>query len=406
MSRLKIKKTAPNSNVIKQPFNKMASPCKKYEKAFSVWFTVSSGLSFWKGRVALYAILRAMGIGKGDEVILPGYTCVMDVNPVKYLGAKPVYVDIEPETFNINVDFLEEKITPNTKAIIAQHTYGYPCDMGAIMNIADKNRVPVVEDCCLALGSKYKATLCGTFGKAAYFSSQWNKPFTTGLGGMAITDDAKLADEINSLCQKELCHPSKKEVLLLAAQLAVYRAFIYPRTTALAQTIFRSLTKKGLVIGSSKTSEFKPEMPLDFFKAMSSVQARSGLKQLKKIEQNIAHRKKAARLYDELFEKKGWKSRNYSKDIMDPVMVRYPLRISQKNEALAEAAKAGIELGSWFECPLHPIETPLAAYDYTPGMCPEAEKASREVVNLALHPRAGKETARKTVDFITRFSQA
>jgi dTDP-4-amino-4,6-dideoxygalactose transaminase len=147
-------------------------------------------------------------------------------------------------------------------------------------------------------------------------------------------------------------------------------------------------------------------MPLDFFKAMSSVQARSGLKQLKKIEQNIAHRKKAARLYDELFEKKGWKSRNYSKDIMDPVMVRYPLRISQKNEALAEAAKAGIELGSWFECPLHPIETPLAAYDYTPGMCPEAEKASREVVNLALHPRAGKETARKTVDFITRFSQA
>lgn len=378
---------------------------ERYEQEFSKVFQEKWAFAFWKGRVALYAILKAMHINQGDEIILPGYTCVMDVNPVKYLGAKPVYVDIEPETFNINVGLLEERITPNTKVIIAQHTYGYPCDMDAIMNIAEKNSVTIVEDCCLALGSKYKGKLCGTFGKAAYFSSQWNKTFTTGLGGMAITDDAKLADDINSLCQRQLCHPSKKEVLLLAAQLAVYRAFIYPRTTALAQTIFRSLTKKGLVIGSSKTSEFKPEMPLDFFKAMSSVQARSGLKQLKKIEQNIAHRKKAAQLYDELLEKKGWKSRNYNKDIMDPVMVRYPLRISQKNEALAEAAKAGIELGSWFECPLHPIETPLAVYDYKPGMCPEAEKASREVVNLPLHPRAGEKTARKTIDFITRFSQ-
>ena len=379
---------------------------KKYQAKFADFFNFEYAFAFFKGRVALYAILKAIAVGPGDEVILPGYTCVMDVNPVKYLGAKPVYVDIEPETFNINVNLLKDKITTKTKVIIAQHTYGYPCDMNAIMNIADKNGVTIVEDCCLALGSKYKGKLCGTFGKAAYFSFQWNKPFTTGLGGMAITDDAELADDIDSLCQKELCHPSKKEVLLLAAQLAVYRAFIYPRTTALAQTIFRSLTKKDLVIGSSKTSEFKPEMPLDFFKAMSSVQARSGLKQLKKIEQNIAHRKKMAQLYDQLLKEKGWNTRNYDSSIIDPVMVRYPVRVAEKNRALTEASKASVELGSWFECPLHPIETPLAAYDYEPGMCPEAEKASREVVNLPLHPRAGKKTARKTVDFITRFSQA
>lgn len=378
---------------------------QEYESAFSKWFHSQSAFSFWKGRVALYAILKAMHLNQGDEVILPGYTCVMAVNPVKYLGAKPVYVDIEPETFNINVNLLGKKITANTKAIIAQHTYGYPCDMDAIMNIADKNRVPVVEDCCLALGSKYKGKLCGTFGKAAYFSFQWNKTFTTGLGGMVITDDAKLADEITSLCDKELCHPSKKEVLLLAAQLAIYRAFIYPRTTALAQTIFRSLTKRGLVVGSSKASEFKPEMPLDFFKAMSAVQARSGLCQLKKLQKNIEHRKHMAEYYDSLLADKGWKVREYDKNTVEPVMVRYPVRIKEKDRALKEAAGAGIELGSWFECPLHPIETPLAAYDYKPGMCPEAEKASRGVVNLPLHPRAGEKTARKTVDFITRFSQ-
>ena len=84
--------------------------------------------------------------------------------------------------------------------------------------------------------------------------------------------------------------------------------------------------------------------------------------------------------------------------------MRYPVRIVEKNKALAEAANAGIELGSWFECPLHPIETPLEAYDYEIGMCPEAEKASKEVVNLPLHLRVNKKTADRTVDFITKYT--
>ena len=86
-------------------------------------------------------------------------------------------------------------------------------------------------------------------------------------------------------------------------------------------------------------------------------------------------------------------------------MVRYPVRIKEKEKALETAASAGVELGSWFECPLHPIETPLKAYDYEIGMCPEAEKAGREVVNLPTHPRANEKTVRKTVEFITRFTQ-
>ncbi|UCG46724.1 MAG: DegT/DnrJ/EryC1/StrS aminotransferase family protein, partial [Phycisphaerales bacterium] len=78
----------------------------RYEGEFARWFDADAGFAFWKGRVALYAILKAMGLGPGDEVIVPGYTCVMDVNPIKYLGARPVYVDIEPDTFNINTDLL------------------------------------------------------------------------------------------------------------------------------------------------------------------------------------------------------------------------------------------------------------------------------------------------------------
>jgi len=378
----------------------------EYEKMFAEWFGAGRAFSFWKARVGLYAILKAMGVGAGDEVVIPGYTCVVDVNPVLYLKAKPIYVDVEPNTFNIDVKALEEKITPNTKVIMAQHTYGYPCDMDAIVGIAEKSGTYVIEDCCHAFGSRYKGRTAGTFGQVAYFSSQWNKPYTTGLGGMVLVRDGELANKIESLCSREMVMPSKKEVLMLTAQLAVYRAFIYPRTTALAQNAFRLLTRRGVVVGSSSTSELGPaQMEPDYFKAMSCVQARSGLKQLRKVEGNIAHRKRIAQYYDDLLEKKGWVTRQYDRSTSEPVMVRYPVRIIAKERALHEAAKSGVELGDWFECPLHATEAPLEAYDYKTGTCPEGEKASAEVVNLPVHPRVNQKTAEKTVEFITRFAQ-
>jgi len=379
---------------------------EQYQREFARFFGAGRAFSFWKGRVGLYALLRALEVGEGDEVILPGYTCVMNVNPIKYVGATPIYVDIEPDTFNIDVNLLQKKITNRTKVIIAQHTYGYPCDMDTIMEIAGRRGVCVIEDCCLALGSKYKGRLAGTLGRAAYFSFQWNKPYTTGLGGMVITNDKELARRMESLQTEQMCCPSAREVFMLSIQLLIYRLLVYPGTTALAQSLFRYLTRRGAVVGSSDTSEFGPTRADDFFKGSSVMQARSGLRQLRTIEDNISHRVNMARLYDELLENKGWKVRNYDKALIAPVMVRYPLRIKEKQEALAQAAKAGIELGSWFECPLHPIETPLASYDYKIGMCPQAEKAAREAVNLPLHPRANARTVEKTVNFITRFTQA
>jgi dTDP-4-amino-4,6-dideoxygalactose transaminase len=250
------------------------------------------------------------------------------------------------------------------------------------------------------------AKLAGTLGLAGYFSFQWNKPYTTGLGGMVVTSDKELARRIESLQAEEMCLPSAREVFMLSMQLLIYRLLVYPGTTALAQSLFRYLTHKGAVVGSSDTKEFEPAEADDFFKGSSVIQARSGLRQLRKIEDNISHRLNMARLYDELLERKGWKGRNYDKAAIAPVMVRYPLRIAEKQEALAQAAKAGIELGSWFECPLHPVETPLASYDYKIGTCPQAEKAAREVVNLPLHPRVSEKTAVKTVQFITDYTQA
>lgn len=376
-----------------------------YQHDCAAYFSATSAFAFWKGRVALYAMLKSLGVGPGDEVILPGYTCVMDVNPIKYLGAIPRYVDIEPETYNLNVELLEDAITPRTKVIIAQHTYGYLVEMDRLMAIAAAHHIPVIEDCCLSLGSRYRDRLAGTMGLAAYFSTQWNKPYTTGLGGIAITSDADLAAGIQRVCDSDLIYPSSKTSVRLAVQLAVYRAVVYPRTTMFIRRVFRYLMYKGLVVASSSLDEkHKNEIPADFFMGASCVQARAGIRQLKRLEKNLAHRRKMTQLYDELLAAKGW-SITTPPAHTDPILVRYPVRITEKWPALEEAPKCGVELGSWFESPLHPKETDLQSGHYQLGMCPQAEKAASEVVNLPVHPRVSESTVRRTVEFITRYRQ-
>jgi dTDP-4-amino-4,6-dideoxygalactose transaminase len=143
----------------------------------------------------------------------------------------------------------------------------------------------------------------------------------------------------------------------------------------------------------------------DFLKGMSELQARTGLHQLHKIETNIAHRRQMKQVYDNLLTERDWPLPEIP-DESDPVLVRYPVRVADKGLALAEAAKYLVELGSWFECPLHPIETPLGMYDYQTGDCPEAENACRHVVNLPMHPRANVRTAERSVEFIARIGPA
>jgi len=378
---------------------------QRYHTQFARTFGANAAFGFWKGRVALYAILRAMGIKEGDEVIMPGYTCVMAVNPIIYLGAKPVFVDIDPKTYNMDPNQVEAKISAQTRLIIAQHTYGIPADMDAILDISRRKGIRVMEDCCLSIGSTIRGKKTGTFGEAAYFSFQWNKPYTSGLGGMALTCNEEIGQRIGELWERETCEPSSKQINLLRLQLMVYRSLIYPKTTALAQETFRTLNKWGLVVGSSQSSEMTPKMESDFFKRMSDMQARAGLRQLSQLDDNLAHRRKMRRLYDELVAQHGWEGPMISPDA-DPVLVRYPLRVADKAKALQRASAHFVELGSWFECPLHPIETDMSAYGYHEGMCPEADKASREVVNLPCHMRASESTARRSVAFLAKLAKA
>lgn len=383
----------------------MTGPVTAFEKTFAEWLGVRRAFAFWKGRVAMYAILKAMGVGEGDEVILPGYTCVVAVNPSKFLGATPIYVDIEPATYNIDPEAIEAKITPRTKTIIAQHTYGYPAEMDAILAIAEKHGLPVIEDSCLAVGSTYKGRKTGTMGVAAFWSFQWNKTFTSGIGGMATTCDRDLASKIERLQAEEAVRPHLRECAMLTLQRGVRKAVLFPKTFMLLQAAFRWMVHRKLMVGSSATSEYEQQRAPEFFKIMGSGQGRCGCREVRRLDENLARRRHMADLYDRLLAEIGWPRPPLPEHIA-PALVRYPVRVADKKTALALAAERRVELGDWFERPLHQALVSLDVYDYHSGMCPEAEKAAREVVNLPMHRRVRERHAREAVNLIREIGPA
>lgn len=165
-----------------------------FENQFAAYVGVKHAASVCNGTVALHLALIALGIGPGDEVIVPTLTYIASVNAITYTGATPVFVDSLPDTWQMNPEDIEKKITSNTKAVMAVHLYGHPCDMDSIVAICKKNDLFLIEDCAEAIGSKYKGRHVGTFGDIATFSFFGNKTITTGEGGMVVTNDETLYD--------------------------------------------------------------------------------------------------------------------------------------------------------------------------------------------------------------------
>jgi len=169
---------------------------KSFERSFSEYMDVEYSLTTSSGTTALHLSLVSMGIGPGDEVIVPDLTFAASANTVIHTGAKPVFVDVDKYTWTIDPKNIEEKLTKNTRAIMPVHLYGHPCDMDPIMEIAATHELFIVEDCAEALGAKYKGELVGVFGDIACFSFFSNKTITTGEGGMVITKSPDLYEKL------------------------------------------------------------------------------------------------------------------------------------------------------------------------------------------------------------------
>lgn len=167
-----------------------------FEKKFADYHGCAYSLSTSNGTAALHLALTALGVGPGDEVIVPDLTFGASANTVIHAGATPVFVDINPDSWTIEPERIQDALTAKTKAIMPVHLYGHPCDMDPIMDIAAKHGLYVVEDCAEALGAKYKNKFVGTIGDAGCFSFFSNKVITTGEGGMVITSNERLFERL------------------------------------------------------------------------------------------------------------------------------------------------------------------------------------------------------------------
>ncbi|RLI74479.1 aminotransferase DegT [Archaeoglobales archaeon] len=283
---------------------------EEFERGFAEYCGCKYGVSTTSGTTALHLALASIGVGKGDEVIVPAFTMISTVFAVVYCGAKPVLVDAEPETWNIDVSKIEEKITDRTKVIIPVHIYGHPCDMDPIMKIAEEHDLYVVEDAAEAHGAEYKGRKVGGIGHIGCFSFYANKIITTGEGGMIVTNDEEIAEKAKSL--KDLAFSKERRFL---------------------------------------------HTDLGFNYRMTNIQAAIGLAQLERIDELVERRRKNAHLYNELLKdiegirlpiEKEWAKNVYW---MYSILVEDKFGMS-RDELMSELEKKGIETRTFF-IPMH-----------------------------------------------------
>jgi dTDP-4-amino-4,6-dideoxygalactose transaminase len=363
--------------------------------------------TFWKGRVALYVLLKCLGVGDGDGVLVPGYTCAMVPGAVRFAGAKPIYADIDSTTYNATLDTLQQALTRSTgvtvKALVLQHTYGIPANVVRITDWARRRGIAVIEDCAHALGSRYRDVdgtwrEVGTGGDAAIFSSQWSKPVSTGLGGWMTTSDLELARRVRQFRSQQCISPSWREALMLPLQIAVRELFPSPSSYWIIAEAYRKLSARGILVGTSHTIEYQGEMPQGYAKRMSAFQ--EWLLQRRLADRTREGRRRQLRIiYDQALAAAGLPVLEDAEGA-EPILVRYPVRVGNKDELLDMAHARALELGDWFNHPVHPKEANALALGYQPGACPEAEQAARETINLPMHAGVTEKIALLTVEFL------
>jgi perosamine synthetase len=348
---------------------------KQYETAFAKWNCSSFAYSFMGGRVALSAIIRALGLGPGDEVIIPGYTCVVVPNAFHYQGIETVYSDIELDTYGLDASLLETKISSKTKAILTHHLYGLVSrDYEEIISVARRHGLYVIEDCAHSTGATYKGTKVGNLGDAAFYSSEKSKVFNTIEGGIAVTNNAQIAAGIERFAENAK-FPGEERIdrLLHSVALNYYRAK-HPQRWWRGDLANLSLGHKELI--STTIEEERGERPAHYGSKMPAPLAAIGFNQLKKLDKYNERRRQTARKWDAWCENNHY-DRAHVVPQSEPVFLRYPVMMEpEKKRKRSWAVKElGVELGIWYRSNIHPAPWPVEG-------CPNADKAVEQCVNF------------------------
>lgn len=377
-----------------------ASSIQKAVSSFEHLFSGHHATLLTSGRAALYRLLTALNIGPGDEVILQAFTCSVVPAAIQWTGATPIYVDINPSDFNLEVADVARKITPKTKAIIAQHTFGIPANLSALQTIAKQHKLLLIEDCAHALGSRYNDKLLGTFGDAAFFSFGRDKMLSSVFGGAIISKDKDLIAKITS----QTSHLPRAPYAWTAQQL------LHPLTLSglLPYYFSHSVGKVGLValqrlrlISKVLTpAEKKGEQPTHLHYRYPAALAELLVHQLEKLSRFTSRRQQIASRYQEAFKNNPRLTLPTTPANSRVAWLRYSIVVENPTKLRTLAKQQPMLLGDWYDTPVAPRDVNPQVFSYTHGSCPVAEDATRHVINLPTYPLLTDQQVEQVITFI------
>lgn len=366
---------------------------KIFEKNFQNFFGFKKVYSLNSGRSSLMTILNTLDIKKGDEVIIQAFTCNAVINPIINKEAIPVYIDID-KTINIDVDKIEAKITKNTKAIIVQHTFGYPADIKRIKDIAKKNNLFLIEDCAHALGAKIEGEYCGKFGDISFYSFGRDKIISSVYGGMIGVNNENLIKKVDEL-YKNIPFPKTSWTFSQLMHPVLFNILILPLYNVLkiGRIILAFSIRLGILSKAVTSNECRGELPKYFPEKLPNSLAKLANHQFSKLNKFNNHRNKIAKYYNKeiggIFNiKKG------------AIYMKYPVFISNPKVVLEEMQKNAIFLNDgWREGVVVPPQTDIKLMHYK-GDCENAEKLVKNIVILPTHINISLENAEKIIKII------
>jgi dTDP-4-amino-4,6-dideoxygalactose transaminase len=329
----------------------MGDEVRAFESEFAQFCEAKFAVGVSSGTDALHMTLLACGVGRGDEVITVPNTFIATTEAISNCGAKPVFVDIDPQTYNMDVRKIEDKISSKTKAILPVHLFGQPADMNPILKIADKRGLKVIEDAAQAHGAIYNGKKVGTLGDAACFSFFPGKNLGAfGDGGAVVTNNENIAQQVKLL-----------------------------------RNHGRDAKYEHLVEG--------------FCNRLDSVQAAILSVKLKRLSDWNGKRRKAAKLYDELLGNKGIKTPCELKGVQS-VYHLYVIRAKNRDDLKEKLRSEGISAGVHYPVPLH-LQPAYKYLGYKKGDFREAEKAQREILSLPIYPEIQEGQIKRVVEVLT-----
>ena len=361
----------------------------EFESQFAAIVGDGHAVSYAAGRMGFYSLMKILGIGPGDEVILLGSTCSVMVNAILRAKAMPVFSDIDPDTFGSSAETIQKCITPRTRMIVAQHSFGIPCDIEPIVELSRAHGIFLLEDCAISLGSTFNGIQVGNFGDAALFSSDHSKPINTLTGGMMYTRDSALLHKLRDDHKTAPELPLDKQRALWN-RLLIERQYCNPlqygrmRTVDLLAAIKKRLFNlpppflhEDLQASPSRSYPYPARLP--------AFLAEVGLYEIQRWPQIVNDRKEALSELIKLAQNS--RIRKYlPKVYFDPQLNIVPLRFawSQPNgESMRKKLSRFVHVSStWFMQPIIATHDPLERFGYIRGACPLSERSGEGMVNL------------------------